>query len=278
MIVSVSRRCDIPRFQFKWFMERLNAGYVEAVNPFNAKQVRRIPLRPPEKGMDPQDCAELLVFWTRDPRQILANADELAQRGFPFYVMITVTGYPVEIEPSMVRASKVLNAMKELAGKIGPERVIWRYDPILLSSITDEGFHHKNFSALAAELSGSVKRVIISVYNEYPKTKLRFEGMERTGQLQLLDAGVCRAGLLTYLAQCAQSVGMEIQSCASGEDFSPYGIKPGSCIDGALINKLWGIEITGKDKNQRPQCLCAKSVDIGAYGVCAARCVYCYAW
>jgi len=278
MIVSVSRRCDIPRFQFKWFMGRIDAGYVEAVNPFNARQIKRISLIPAGAGVKPEDGVELFVFWTRNPRQILANADELTKRGFCFYVMTTVTGYPAVLEPSMVHASKVLNAMKGLAQKIGPERVIWRYDPVIISNITGEDFHRRNFSALARELSGSVKRVIISMYNEYPKTKLRFEGLEKIGQLQLLDAGISHEGLLTDLAQCAQTAGMEIQSCASGEDFSPYGIKPGACIDGVLINKLWGIELMGKDKYQRPHCLCAKSVDIGAYGICSARCVYCYAW
>jgi len=276
MIVSVSRRCDIPRFQFKWFMERIDAGYVEAVNPYNARQIKRISLVP--AGVKPEDGVELFVFWTRDPRQILANADELTKRGFRFYVMTTVTGYPVELEPSMLRTQKALTAMKGLAQKIGPEKVIWRYDPIIFSNITGEDFHRGNFPALARELSGSVKRVIISMYNEYPKSKLRFEGMERAGQLHLCEAGISCAGLLTDLAQCAQAEGMEIQSCASGEDFSPYGIKPGACVDGALINKLWGIELTGKDRYQRPHCLCGKSVDIGAYGICGAHCVYCYAW
>jgi len=278
MIVSVSRRCDIPRFQFKWFMERIRAGYVAAVNPYNARQVKRISMVPTGLDVKPEDGVDVFVFWTRDPRHILANADELAQRGFRFYVMTTLTGYPIELEPSMPSARKTLATMKGLAQKIGPERVIWRYDPVIVSSITGEDFHRKNFSALAQELSGSVKRVIISMYNEYPKPQQRFAVLERIGQLQMGDLRISRAGLLADLAQCAAAAGMEIQSCASGEDFSPCGIKPGACIDGELINKLWGIELTGKDKYQRPHCLCGKSVDIGAYGICAARCVYCYAW
>jgi hypothetical protein len=84
--------------------------------------------------------------------------------------------------------------------------------------------------------------------------------------------------LLTGLAKSAEAAGMEIQSCARKEDFLPFGIKPGACIDAELINKLWGLEPGGKDKNQRPNCLCCKSVDIGAYGMCSANCVYCYAW
>ena len=267
MIVSVSRRCDIPRFQFEWFMDRLNAGCVEAVNPFNSRQVKRV-------SLIPEEC--VIIFWTRDPRNILATADELSYRGYRFYVMVTVTGYPLALEPSMVSTPKVLNAMKELARKIGADRVIWRYDPILLSSITDEDFHRENFKALAESLGGSVRRVIVSIYDEYRRSQQRLDGMEKAGGLRLIDADV--AGVLSCMAKSAEDAGMDIQSCARKEDFSPFGIKPGACVDSELIGKLWGLAINGKGKSLRPNCLCCKSVDIGTYGLCSARCVYCYAW
>jgi len=269
MVVSVSRRCDIPRFQFDWFMERVGEGFVETANPYNPRQIRRVSLL--------AEDVDALVFWTRDPRHILANADELAGRGLRFYVMVTLTGYPAALEPNQAPAPEVLSAMKELARKIGADRVIWRYDPILLTSITNEDFHRANFNTLAQELAGFIKRVIISVYDEYRGAKQRLEELESEGELRLLDTdGV--SGLLADLAKCAESAGMEIQTCAEKEDFSSLiGIKQGACIDAALIKKLWGTELSGKDKNQRPNCLCCKSVDIGSYGTCEARCVYCYA-
>jgi hypothetical protein len=104
------------------------------------------------------------------------------------------------------------------------------------------------------------------------------EGLEKTGVLQLLDAGDGLSSLLTGFAQSAKAAGMEIQSCAEKENFSPFGIKPRACIDAELINKLWDLGFKDKDKNQRPHCLCCKSVDIGSYRICAAHCVYCYAW
>ena len=278
MIVSVSRRCDIPRFQFDWFMERVNEGFVEVTNPYNARQIKRVSLLPAGENMKLGDEVDLFVFWTRDPRHILANADELTKQGFLFYVMVTATGYPNVLEPDMASVSEVLSAMKELARKIGADRVIWRYDPILLSSITDENFHRRNFNELAQELAGSVRRVIISVYDEYRETRMRLFELERTGKLQMLDSNDGLAELLTDLAKSAKAAGMEIQSCAEKEDFSSLGINPGACIDAALIKKLFGLELGGKDKNQRPNCLCCKSVDIGSYGTCEARCVYCYAW
>jgi hypothetical protein len=255
-------------------MERLDAGFVDVTNPFNANQVKHVSLLP-RKGSE--DGLDALVFWTRDTRNILANADELTKRGFPFYVMVTVTGYPPELEPNMISTQEALNAMKELAKKIGPDRVIWRYDPVFLTTVTDVEFHWQNFNAMAQQLEGSVKRVIISLYDEYRGAKQRLALMERQGRLQMLNVGDYIAELLSGIAKSAKAAGMEIQSCAEKEDFSPYGIKPGACIDATLLEKLWSLEFNGKDKNQRPHCLCCKSVDIGRYGTCTAQCVYCYA-
>jgi len=278
MIISVSRRCDIPRFQFDWFMERVNAGFVETANPYNPRQIKRVSLAPMREGMSREEGVDLFVFWTRDPRHILANADELTNCGFPFYVMVTVTGYPDALEPDLPPAPEVLMSMKELARKIGPDRVMWRYDPVILTSITDMDFHRANFNSLAQNLAGSVRRVIVSVYDEYREAKLRLYGLERAGKLRMLEPTDGLSGLLTDLAKSAEAAGLKIQSCAEKEDFSSLGIKPGACIDAALINQLWGLELGGKDRYQRPNCLCCKSVDIGAYGTCDARCVYCYAW
>jgi hypothetical protein len=261
-------------------MERLDDGFCEIANPYNPKQIKRVSLLPAVHGVNPDDepdCVEAFVFWTREPQNILANADELEKRGFRFYVMVTVTGYPAELEPDAPDTSKVLTAMKNLSQKIGRDRVIWRYDPVILTNITDENFHHRNFDLLAQKLAGSVRRVIISIYDEYPAAKKRLGLKEKSGVLQMLETQDILPQLLGGFAKSAQAAGREIQTCAEKEDFSSFGIKGGACIDAVLINKLWGLELGGKDKNQRPYCLCCKSVDIGVYGTCGAHCVYCYA-
>ena len=274
MVISVSRRCDIPRFQFAWFMNRLNEGFVETVNPYNAGQIRRVSLLPED--------VDAFVFWTRDPGDILDNTEELSNRGYPFYVMVSLTDYPELLEPNMAPAAEVLKSMKELAKIIGPSRVIWRYDPIIFTSVTDIDFHRRNFYQLAQNLTGSVGRVIVSIYDDYQKAKKRLEKLEQDKKLKMLSIDrFCLNSdfhnLLADLAKNAEAAGMEIQSCAEREDFSSLGIKPGACIDAALINKMCAQEFTGKDKNQRPGCLCCKSADIGAYNACNAHCVYCYA-
>jgi len=258
-------------------MEKLKAGFVDAVNPFNVRQIKRIPLVPVKEGIKPDEGVDAFVFWTRDPGNILANTEELLERRFPFYVMVTVTGYPHELEPKMPKALNVLETIKALAKKIGTENLIWRYDPIILTSLTDENFHRQNFDKLVQNLSGTVRRVIVSMYNGYFKSQTRFDILGKAGIVQLLKTGSV-SQLLSDMAKSAEAAGMEIQSCAQKEDYSSLGIKPGACIDAALIKKLFGLELAGKDKNQRPHCLCCKSVDIGAYGTCSAHCVYCYAW
>ena len=284
MIVSVSRRCDIPRFSFNWFLERLNAGFVEVSNPFNPTQKKQVSLRP---GGD--EGAELFVFWTRDPASILEHAGELEARGCPFYVMTTVTSYPALLEPNVPPADAVIQTMEKLAKKIPAERIIWRYDPLFLSNLTNFEFHLKNFSCLAARLNSIVNRVIVSVYDEYRRAERRLALLEQDGSLKCLahyhdpdDTGrkVLSSpvrGLLAEFARIAGREGMEIQSCAE-EDLSDCGIRPGACIDGEYISKVFGLKTTGRDRSQkRPGCLCAKSVDIGVYSKCPAGCVYCYA-
>jgi hypothetical protein len=276
MIISVSRRCDIPRFRFDWFLERLDAGFTEVVNPFNRGQIRRVSLLPGD--------VEVLVFWTRDPGALLEHAENLESRGYRFYVMTTFTGYPKILEPDMPPAGELIAAMRGLGEKLGPERVIWRYDPLFLSNVTDREFHLDNFRNLAGALEGRVRRVIISFYDEYPGAKRRLSALERTGSFRTLPLydgeGLILPEvreLLTGMVRAAGDAGMEIQTCAEMEDLSPLGIRAGACIDGELIRRLWGIETGGKDKNQRPRCRCVSSVDIGDYGPCPAACVYCYA-
>ena len=273
MVISVSRRCDIPRFAFDWFLGSLDAGFVDVRNPFNPHQIRRVSLLPSD--------VEVFAFWTRDPASILEYAEELERRAYRFYVMTTLTAYPCVLEPNAAAAEAVIKTMGELAQRIGIERVIWRYDPIFLSNLTDFEFHCRNFAHLAARLNGAVRRVIVSLYDEYPAAERRLTALEQSGVLKrlphkelILDPAVRQ--LLAELARIAKAEGMEIQSCAE-EDFSDIGIPGGACIDGEYLTRLFGIKAPGRDRGQRrPLCRCVQSVDIGSYGHCPAGCVYCY--
>jgi hypothetical protein len=283
MIISVSRRSDIPRFKFDWFLERIKEGFVDVANPFNAAQVKRVSLKPED--------AEFLVFWTRDPKAFLTAPAML--EAYPSYVMTTLTGYPKILEPNAPPLDEVINAMKALSNRYGKTRIIWRYDPILLTSATDMAFHIRNFQGLAVRLSGAVERVIISIYDEYGGAKRRLNSLEKEGQIGLLPHYDRNGHLLpeikdlvSHLAIIAKDADIEMRSCAE-EGLAEEGgqvtiIKTGACIDGELIRKILGgnktlPELGSRDKNQRPHCHCVPSVDIGSYGSCPAACVYCYA-
>ncbi|MDR1177623.1 MAG: DUF1848 domain-containing protein [Spirochaetaceae bacterium] len=275
MIISISRRGDIPRFQFEWFLERLADGFVDTVNPFNRNQVKRVSLLP--------DYAQVLVFWTRDPSVLLVHGKTLENMGYKWYCMTTLTGYPFSLETNPPDKALVLRALRELSGRFGSGRVFWRYDPVILSSVTARDFHLDNFRKLSQALKGAVTKVIISVYDEYPRAARRMARLEERGGFALLpmrDAALCFLPevreLLRELSGIAREVGMSMQCCAEKEDLGGLGISGGACIDRGFIREQWGIEVSGRAK-QREHCRCAPSIDIGTYGTCQAGCAYCYA-
>lgn len=285
MIVSVSRRCDIPAWHMDAFMADLDAGFVLVPNPFDARKTRRVSLLPGEV-----DC---LVFWTRDPRPILARESELRARGYPFIVQVTLTGYPRALEPGVPPAEAVAEAMRELAGRIGPRRLAWRYDPVMASAALDAAFHGANFARLAELLDGAAGRVILSLIDEYRATRGRLaragypEVVFASPREEEVAAGQARAGnsppppypaILEAIGRIGSERGLPLQACAEAFDLSPYGIGHGACIDAGIVGEACGKRIIpGRDRGQRPACGCAPSVDIGSYGPCPAACAYCYA-
>lgn len=307
MIVSASRRCDIPAHYLRWLMARIEAGYCLVRNPFDARSSRRVSLRPED-----MDC---LVLWTRDPRPLSSAADYLERLGIRSLVHVTLTGYPRPLEPGAPPLDAVLDAFVRLAARIGPERVIWRYDPILCAIGLDVDWHLGNFARLAARLEGFSRRVVLSLIDEYAGTRARIQragfaeprfasprgarlragssepelGFADDSESAAAGAGDGEAAsarlppepyrrLLVELARIARSRGMRPLSCAEPFDLAPLGIEAGACIDAALLGRLFGLDLpAARDRGQRSECRCAPSVDIGVYGACPAGCVYCYA-
>jgi hypothetical protein len=267
MIVSVSRRSDIPAFHGAWFMERWRRGEVAVRNPFRPDRPKTVSLK--KKDVD------AFVFWSRDPRPFLAHLPEIDRNGCPYYFLITATGYPRPLEPFVPAIGEAIDFFRELAARCGRRRVIWRYDPVLFSEQTHFDFHERNFSRLAGSLAPFTARVIVSFFDPYPKVlrRLRQPGIEPARAAgtpgQQLD-------LLARFAATAAGLGLEIQSCA--EAALTAGVRPGKCIDDSLLNEIFGLEIPyRKDPAQRKLCLCQQSVDIGSYGTCGHGCLYCYA-
>ncbi|MBN2399706.1 MAG: DUF1848 domain-containing protein [Candidatus Aminicenantes bacterium] len=266
MIVSASRRSDIPAFHGAWFMEQLRRGEVTVRNPFRPTRARTVSLK--------KQDVDAFVFWSRDPRPFMGHLPEI-DGSFPYYFLITLTGYPRLLEPATPQIEAAAGFFEKLAARIGRRRVIWRYDPVIFTGQTDFDFHVGNFSGLADLLAPFTTRVIVSFFDPYPKVGRR---LKKAGIDAAEAAGTAeqQRALLEHFAAVAAAKGLEIQSCA--EAAIAAGVRPGKCIDEELLNELFGLRLSyRKDPGQRKLCLCQQSVDIGSYGTCRHGCLYCYA-
>jgi hypothetical protein len=273
MIISASRRTDIPAFYAEWFINRLRAGYCTVPNPFNRNQVAHVSLLPED--------VDVIVFWTRNPKPIFPYLDELDQRGYRYYFQYTLLGYPREIEPHSPPREVAIAALQKLADRIGPVRVIWRYDPLVFSQLTGVRYHAENYARLAGELKNCTHRSVISMMDLYAKCRKRIDhlNLDGLGIIEYKETPSQRFDdLMRTFVRAARENGMEIQSCAEDPDLSPSGIKPGKCIDDEYIKAAFNLTVDSrKDPGQRKACGCVVSKDIGMYDSCIFGCPYCYA-
>lgn len=274
MIISASRRTDIPAFYSTWFMNRIQAGYCAVPNPFNIRQVAEVSLRP--------ENVDVIVFWTRNPRPLFPHLAELDRRGYRYYFQYTLMDNPRPIDLKSPPVEAAIQTLRELASLIGPERVIWRYDPIVLSEATPLDFHAETHWRIAEALAGCTQRNVISIVDIYRKAQKRFRTLRAQGiGVAEINADTMPPGmgeLLQQMARTAQECGMQITSCAEEVDLRPYGIQPGKCVDDEYIARTFGLRLSGKkDPSQREACGCVVSKDIGMYDTCLFGCQYCYA-
>lgn len=264
MILSVSRRTDIPNYYSEWFLNRIKEGYLYVRNPMNIHQISKIDISP--------EIVDCIVFWTKNPEPMLDKLEQL--KDYKYYFQFTLTGYGKDMEPALPhKKNKMIPTFQKLSKMIGKEKVVWRYDPIVITETYSEEYHLKAFQEIASSLNGYCKRVVISFVDLYAKTKKNMK------DIQTIDKN--QSELITFskkLAEIAVSNGMEIETCAELIDLSSCGIKHSSCIDKKLIETIIGCSIkVEKDKNQREECGCVESVEIGAYNTCLNGCKYCYA-
>jgi hypothetical protein len=273
LIISASRRTDIPAFYAQWFINRIRAGHCTVPNPFNRKQVSHISLCPED--------VTIIVFWTRNPQPLIPYLKELDQLGYRYYFQYTVMDNPRLIDTMAPSLSSSLNMFKKLSDLIGPERVIWRYDPVIFSNITGIEFHTATYKNIAETLRNYTQRSVISLLDIYPKLKKRLKALKDKG-VEIVDCNKKsdkRFDELMYtLTGIAEQNKMEIVSCAEDPDLTKYNIQPGKCIDDDYIERVFGISVTHKkDPTQRKVCGCVVSRDIGVYNTCLSGCQYCYA-
>ena len=271
MIISASRRTDIPAFYSQWFIDCVKRGNVTVKNPFNSNQMKVISLLP--------DDVDAIVFWTRNPLPMISFCSELTAMGYAYIFLITITGYPKWLEPHSPDLSFAIETFKKISQLIGSHRVIWRYDPILFSRELTFTYHLDTFSYIANALKSYTQKVIISIMELYAKVVKRLKPLHEKGIIVRPFDNFENDEMLYFfknLAHIAVHCGIYIQSCCS--PLYSFGIPNKACIDAELLQAISGNEIKyTKDLYQRKTCLCTKSIDIGTYNTCKYGCLYCYA-
>lgn len=262
MIISVSRRTDIPGNYSEWFMNRVKESYVLTRNPMNKKQISSVSLKPED--------VTCLVFWTRNPSHMIKYLDELKE--YNYYFQVTLTSYQKDFEVNGLSKKDAIEGIKELSDRIGADKVIWRYDPIIINDKYDKDYHLHNYKEICEALNGYVKTCVVSFVEPYKKIR---KILKSNNVIEMSE--INKREILTSMVSIATENSIVIKSCASEIDFSDVDVQPSRCIDNELIKKLFNIKVKDKDLNQRENCGCVSSVDIGSYDTCINGCIYCYA-
>lgn len=264
MIISVSRRTDIPSYYSTWFFNRLKEGYAYVRNPMNPHQISEISLSP--------DVVDGIVFWTKNPTPMLNSLDKL--QNYTYYFQYTLTPYGGDVEKNIPSKSNIIiPTFRKLSSLIGKERVVWRYDPILFSDKYTLQYHMQCFCRLCDKLADYTEKCTISFLDLYKNMQRNITPLG----IRPLSYGQAEE-LAGYFSEVAYEHGIYIDTCAENMELDKYGIKHASCIDQDRLERIGNYKLDiERDKNQRDACNCVSSIDLGAYNTCQNGCVYCYA-
>ena len=260
MIVSASRRTDLPAFYAPWLMNRLRAGEVLVPYPRRRMCLARISLA--------SGHVDALLFWSKNPAPLLPFLDELEARGLTCLLQYTLNPYGAALEPALPPLSVRLETLFAFAARWGAQRIVWRYDPIVVTAAFPVAWHVERFEKLCGQLAGAVRGCIISFVDEYRHLR---------GAFCAVDEAVMRE-IACAFAEIACRFGLPLATCAEPLDLEEFGVPHGACIDGKWLRDVTGRPFSlRKDPGQRAACRCRTSVDIGAYDTCLHGCAYCYA-
>jgi hypothetical protein len=264
MILSASRRTDIPAFFGDWLMDCFGKKKVLVRNPVNPKMVSEIALDP--------DLIDCIVFWTKDPRNFLSRLSEIDALGYRYYFQFTLTAYDSSIERNLDKTN-ILDAFIALSERLGKEKVIWRYDPVFINDTFTLQYHREYFELLCRALCKHTNKCVVSFVDQYPFLK---ESFKRNNIRPLSDGETDEAA--KALSAIGKNYGLPLFTCCEKIGLEQYGIGRNKCIDAELIERLFNLKVKPKkDPSQRVNCGCCVSRDIGTYNTCLHDCVYCYA-
>lgn len=264
MIISASRRTDIPTYYSDWFYNRLKDEYVLVRNPMNIHQIGKINLSP--------KVVDGIVFWTKNPIPMFERLSELEK--YNYYFQFTLTAYDKDVEPNIPSKNDVIiPAFQRLSKSIGKEKIIWRYDPIFFSDRYTMEYHCKYFKVLAEKLGEYTEKCTVSFLDLYRNTArniLSLNVLQETKEQQF--------EIMQRFAEIAKAYGFYIDTCSEAIELDKFGIAHAHCIDVKRFERIGKCKLDiSKDQNQRSECGCIASIDIGTYNTCKNGCLYCYA-
>jgi hypothetical protein len=307
VIISASRATDIPAFYADWMIHRLKAGYAVWYNPFNQKPC-----------YVSFEAARLFVFWTKNPRPLMSCLEAFEERNLNYYFQFTLNDYEQEnFEPGLPPLTERIDTFRELSGRIGKDRVIWRFDPLIVTPRLSPERLLEKIESIGNRLMHKTGKLVVSFVDVAAYQKVR-NNLIRESDLfdrsSVLSAEPSRHQIRTIAEGLKQlrrqwhARGWDITLATCGESMdlaADYGIVKNKCIDDDLIRKLFHHDrrlmrfvdhgdsdsesarplemfpapgkIDLKDKGQRRACRCIYSKDIGMYDTCRHFCVYCYA-
>ncbi len=304
-VVSASRATDVPAFHAERFMRRLRAGFCLWVNPFNARQRQYVSF----------ERCRAFVFWSKNPRPLMPHLDEIEAGGRTFYFQFTLNDYVREgLEPGVPSLAERIDTFQELSERLGRQRVIWRFDPVILGDGLPVEAVLDRIEALAGRLAPYTDKLVFSFLDMYNKTKANLKKVDASlrapapAEMQTFAEGLalrCRTVFpkRLVLATCAEELDLAALHIGHNRCIDPellarlhpdlaerFGVNrvvqlPGSLTD--LLKPLTTPETArpsappakkpAKDAGQRRLCGCAPSKDIGSYNTCLHDCRYCYA-
>ena len=285
IVLSASRATDIPAFYSDWIVERLKAGCCTWMNPFNREWFR----------VSFEDV-RMIVFWSKNPKTLIHRLDEIEDLGYRnYYFQFTINDYEHEgLEPNVPCLASRVETFQELSAKIGKARVIWRFDPLLLSPTITVDSLLSRIEAIGYQLKNCTEKLVFSFADIEAYRKV---GKNLSGTNCREFSSVEKMEFAKGLRDVVLSLGLEMATCSEDIDLSEYGIKHNKCVDDDLMVRLfhddaklmdfigaeydmidgWTIKKSRKDKGQRKACGCIVSKDIGMYNTCPHLCRYCYA-
>jgi len=273
VIVSASRATDIPAYYADWFFARLQCGHLAWKNPFSGR-VQYVSFA----------RTRAIVFWTKNPGPVLPLLPALDERGIAYYFQFTLNDYgPEGFEPGVPPRDERIAMFQELSRRIGKERVVWRFDPVLATKNCGVDELLRRVQYIGDRLAPFTEKLVFSFIDiaRYASVA-RHTAPHGIRELSGEEMDAFAAGL----SRLNRDWGLALATCAEERDLSAYGIGKNRCIDAGLLARLAPDdaelaaclrEHPGKDPGQRKECGCSAAKDIGMYGTCPNACVYCYA-